>query len=475
MTACRIGRRSVLLGAGAALLPGRVQAQPAPRDTVEQALRARLARDIVGLAAAQVGPDRVTVHTLGLQRHGGSAAVTTETLFELGSLTKPFIALLLADGVLARRLGFDDAAEDSLVGGLKLRDTKGEPLRLIDLATHRSGLPRMPTNLSARELENPYPNYTQDRLQAFIRDWRPEVPRGSRFEYSNLGYGLLAQVLARRAGSSLDELLAERIFKPLGLRDLHIRRPLPAGDDLAAIGAAIGASIAKAPREATGHDARRRPVAPWQFGALAGAIGLVGPIRPVARFIEAALGLYEHPLQAAFALCFEHRSAGEHPLHPFGLAWEVSPIWSPDQPRTLFNQDGATSGFSTSLWLEPARRRGAVVLANTFTETRELALQILDPGLEESQFMLPPSAPAALAPLEGHYKLDTSYAIDLRSRNGRLWAQGTGQAEFELLPVTPRHFHTRNGMLQFQFDDTPQPKSLLVLREGRSLLFTRQP
>lgn len=475
MTACRIGRRSVLLGAGAALLAGRVQAQPAPRDTVEQALRARLGRDIVGLAAAQVGPERVTVQTLGLQRLGGSTAVTTDTLFELGSLTKPFIALLLADGVLAGRLRFDDAVEDGLADGLKLRDMKGEPLRLIDLATHRSGLPRMPTNLSPRELENPYPNYTQERLQTFIRDWRPEVPRDSRFEYSNLGYGLLAQVLARRAGSSLDELLAERIFKPLGLRDLHIRRPLPAGDAVAAIGAASGASIAKAPREATGHDARGRPVTPWQFGALAGAIGLVGPIPPVARFIEAALGLYEHPLQAAFALCFAHRSAGEHPLHPFGLAWEVSPIWSPDQPRTLFNQDGATSGFSTSLWLEPARRRGAVVLANTFTETRELSLYMLDPGLKESQFMLPPVDAAALAPLDGRYKLDASYALELRSRGGRLWAQGTGQPEFELLPATPRRFYSRNGVLQFQFDETPQPRNVLVLREGRSMLFTREP
>lgn len=473
-------RRRLLFGTGAALISPCSLAQPAPAHAatataLERALKERVSQDIVGLVAAQIGPDGTRLHTLGLQRQGASTPVGSETLFELGSLTKPFIALLLADGVLAKRLGFDDAVEDGLPDGLKLRDSQGEPLRLIDLATHRSGLPRMPTNLSPKEMDNPYPNYSQERLQAFIRSWRPEVPRGSRFEYSNLGYGLLAQVLAQRAGSSLDQLLSDRIFKPLGLRDLQIRRPLPAGDDLAAIGAAIGASLALAPREATGHDARRRPVAPWQFGALAGAIGLVGSITPVARFLEAALGLFEHPLKSAFEMCFQHRSTGEHPLHPFGLAWEVSPLWTPRQQRSLYNQDGATNGFSSSMWLEPALRRGAVVLANTFVETREMALHCLDPALKESQFSLPPAAAELLEPLVGRFRLDAAYAIDLRQREGRLWAQGTGQAEFELIPATPRHFHSRNGVLQFKFDDTPQPKGLLILREGRSLLFKRQP
>jgi serine-type D-Ala-D-Ala carboxypeptidase/endopeptidase len=473
-------RRRLLLGTGAVLLAPCSLAQPTPSRAVaptalERALQERVSQDIVGLAAAQVGPDGTHLHTLGLQRHGGSTPVGTETLFELGSLTKPFIALLLADGVLAKRLSFDDAVEEGLPDGLKLRDSQGEPLRLIDLATHRSGLPRMPTNLSPKEMDNPYPHYSQERLQAFIRSWRPQVPRGSRFEYSNLGYGLLAQVLAQRGGHSLDQLLSDRIFKPLGLRDLQIRRPLPAGDDLAAIGAALGASLALAPREATGHDARRRPVAPWQFGALAGAIGLVGPITPVARFIEAALGLFDHPLEPAFEMCFQQRSAGEHPLHPFALAWEVSPLWTPRQQRDLYNQDGATSGFSASMWIDPSRRRGAVVLANSFVETRELALQVLDPALNESQVSLPPLPTEALEPLVGRFRFDAAYAIDLRSRNGRLWAQGPGQPEFELIPASPRHFYSRDGLLQFKFDGTPLPRRLEVLREGHPLKFAREP
>lgn len=442
--------------------------------TLEAALRERVARDGVGFAAVQVGPTGMVWHTAGSLRQGSPEPVTRRTLFELGSLTKAFVALLLADAVLDGRASFDDPVEAALPGGQTLRDTNGEPLRLIDLATHRSGLPRMPANLSPKELSNPYPSYGEARLLAFLRDWKAEVPRGNRFEYSNLGYGLLAQVLAWREGTTLDSLLARRVFQPLGLTDLHIRRPLPAGDDLAAVGAALGASLARAPREATGHDGQRKPLPAWQFGVLAGAIGLVGSIEPIGRFIEAAVGLFDHPLKDAFALCLQQRTEGEHPLHPFGLAWELSPIWSRAQPRLLFNQDGATAGFSSSLWIEPARRRGAAVLSNAFIETRGLALQAMDPALTSAAFSLPPLPGELIAPLVGHWQLDTRFALDIMARDGRLWVKPSDQPEFEMLPRNPRHWFVRDATLQLRFDDQPTPGTLLVLRDGKGMLFRRR-
>lgn len=477
----RIGspaRRRWVVGGSAVVLGVSTRAQGTHGDRpglLDSTLRPRIGRDMVGLAAAQVGPEGVRLTTLGVQRQGEATPVTRETLFELGSITKAFVALVLADDVLNGRVRLDDAAEEGLPGGLRLRDNKGEPIRMVDLATHRSGLPRMPTNLSRRELNNPYPHYTDERLLDFVRTWQAEAARGSRFEYSNLGYGLLAHVLARRAGTTVDAMFDRRIFQPLGLRDLRIRRPLPAGDDLAAIGAALGASIKIAPREATGHDAQLKPVAAWEFGALAGAIGLVGPVTAVARFMEAAVGLFDHPLQPAFAMCLGHRSEGEHPLHPFGLAWEISPLWLPQGRRTLFNQDGATGGFSTSLWIEPARRRGAAILCNTFVETRSLALQALDASLDEAHFALDPLPVDQLAPLVGTYQLDAKFSLAISSRDGRLWARGTGLDEFELLPATPRHFFSRNGVLQIRFDENPQPRYLMANRESGSLLFRRLP
>lgn len=443
--------------------------------TFSDKLHERLLLDGVGFAAVQVDPAGLRLATLGVMRQGSPAPITSQTLFELGSMTKAFVALLLADAVLAKRVAFEDPVESGLPDGLRLRDAQGEPLRLVDLATHRSGLPRMPTNISRKEREDPYPFYTEPRMFDFLRQWKPEVGRGERFEYSNLGYGLLAQVLARREGRSFDALLAQRIFQPLGLSDIFIRRPLTGGDDLAALGAAVAASLATAPREAAGHGAARQPARAWQFDAMAGAVGLVGSVLAVGRFMQAALGLYDHPLQPAFALCLQQRTEGEHPLHPFGLAWEMSPMVNRSTQRLLFNQDGATAGFSSSLWLEPARRRGAAVLANAFIETRELALTGLDAGIRPDDFSRMQLAPDQLAPLVGSYVLDPRYKLELRSRDGRLWAQGTGQSEFELLPSAPRRFFARHSALEVQFNEGERPASLLVLRDGKGLLFTRQP
>ena len=71
--------------------------------------------------------------------------------FEIGSITKTFTALLLADAVVRRTLALDDPVESALPAGLKLRDAADAPIRWLDLATHRSGLPRLPTNLAPQD------------------------------------------------------------------------------------------------------------------------------------------------------------------------------------------------------------------------------------------------------------------------------------------------------------------------------------
>ena len=423
-----------------------------------------------------VEPGAAHLRTVGVARAGGTVPITSETLFELGSLTKVFVALLLARGVLERRVAFEDPVEDALPGGLRLRDTAGAPLRLIDLATHRSGLPRMPLDLAAAEAGDPYPRYSEARLHAFLRQWRPTFRRGEHFEYSNLGYGLLALVLARQRGLSLDDALRRDVLDPLGVGDLRIARPIPAGDDLKAIGNALAATMSIGSRMATGHDASQRPATVWQFDALAGSGGLVGSIDAVARFLQAALGLRETPLAEAFALCLRQRTESTHPLHPFGLAWEMSTIVTPGSTRVLHNQDGATAGFSSSVWIEPARRRGAAVLANAFVETRSLALQALDASLGEEAFnrmLLPVDA---LAPLAGPYAApDRGHAVQVRLADGSLWLHSAGQPAFQMLPTAERRFFIREPELEVEFGTGAVPQQLLVIRNRRVLLYRRVP
>lgn len=410
----------------------------------------------VALAAAQVDSTGARVATAA---RAGQPAPDEQALFEIGSITKTFTALLLADAVQRGRLALDDAVHAVLPGGLKLHDNTGAPLRWRDLATHRSGLPRLATNMQPAQAADPYADYGSEQLLAFLRGWQPTRARDSQFEYSNLGYGLLGQALAWAEGRPLAELLATRVLRPLGLQDEVFVLP-PTGR----------------PR-LPGHDAQGRPVPAWHFSeASAGAGVLLASARGMARYAQAALGLVAHPLGPAFELCLRRHGDGAGPANPVGLAWLLAPL----NGRTVFNHDGGTFGFASSIWLDPQRRRAAVVLANAAVPVGPLALHLTD----EAVPLPPPPAPAPaevavtaaqVAPLAGRYALNPQFALQLRAEGARLFAQATGQGEFELFAAAPRRWFARVTPLEVVFDgDSGAPAALVLHQGGGQMRFVRE-
>ncbi len=151
---------------------GGTRAQPTDAE-VKEILTQRIDIDkqAVGLAAVIVNGDQVRIVTHGFPALNKTSPITADTLFEVGSITKTFTALRLADMVVKGDLKLDDAVEKWLpqgitfgLNGLKLRDHTGAPIRLIDLATHRSGLPRLPDNMSNGTRFDPYVDYREQQL-----------------------------------------------------------------------------------------------------------------------------------------------------------------------------------------------------------------------------------------------------------------------------------------------------------------------
>ena len=439
-------------------------AGPAPtsRAPSPTLLQERVRHEGVGLAAAVVEAGGVQLLTAGAQQAGQPGPVDADTLFEFGSITKTFTALLLADSVVRGTLKLEGAVEAVLPGGLKLRDNAGVAITWADLATHRSGLPRLPDNLRA-EGTDPYADYDRPALWHFLKGWQPTQRRDVRFEYSNLGYGLLGEALALQAGSRYDELLRSRVLQPLGLNGLRL--------------ALRGAPPAGLQR---GHDAQGRPVPNWHFDAIAGAGALVGSARMLARYAQAALGLFDHPLQAAFDLALRPRADGPSSVNRTALGWLSAPLFE----RQVLNHDGATSGFSTSLFLDPQRRRASLVLANAQVAVSDLALHLLEPRVplrdiaaERRSSERPAVAvdAEALAALAGRYALNAQFMLDVRQREGRLFAQATGQGEFELFALAKRRFFARITPLEIQFEgEAGAPPALLLLQAGQRLRFVKQ-
>lgn len=145
----------------------------------------------------------------------------TGTRFETGSVTKTFTALLLAELVARREVRYDDPVARYLP-----RRAAAPPITLLHLATHTSGLPRLPPGLltgSARRawFTNPYAGYSSAELLTAFSRAEPRHRPGTRVRYSNFGAGLLGHALARAAGGSDEDpdagygaLLTERVLTP---------------------------------------------------------------------------------------------------------------------------------------------------------------------------------------------------------------------------------------------------------------------
>ena len=427
----------------------------APALPAAAVLKARLAEVGVGLVALQVDQGRVEIVAEGLA--GEAMALPQGALFEIGSITKTFTALLLADAVVRRRFALADPVEDALPG-VSLRDAAGAPIRWVDLATHRSGLPRVPSNIAPQDPLDPYAGYDEAQLLRFLRTFKPMIARDTRWEYSNLGFGLLGYALGRASGSSYPQLLAQRVLVPLGMTQSALalpQRPIAGLVD--------------------GHDAEKRRVPHWHFDVLAGAGALVMPAADLARYAEAALVPDSTPLGDAFRLAHKRHAAGPNEINPMGLAWIRVPL----DGRTLLTHDGGTAGFSSSFWLDPERRRAAAVLSNAQVDVNDLALHLLDEAVPPKDMSLARQATMALgaeqlAPLAGVYATRPAFKLTISVRDGQLWAQATGQGAFPLFARSPRRFFARITALEIEFAEGSPSLSLTLFQGGMTLRFVRE-
>jgi len=455
-------RRSFLLVGLAGGCIGTPKAQTQDAELAAP-LRERLRHEGMGFAAAFIDGTSVRFAGAGRRTLAFDTPPDADTLFEYGSITKTFTALLLADMANKRELELDGPVEAALPDKLKLRDSAGVPITWADLATHRSGLPRLPDNLTTASALDPYADYARADLLAFIAAWKPQRKRDTLWDYSNAGYGLLGEALSLRAGKPYPALLAERVLRPLGLTDILLNLKGPV-----------------APGLAPGHDAALRPAPNWRFDAMASAGALVGSARSLARYAQAALGVFDHPLQEAFKLAMKPRAEGPNARNPIGLGWITAPVLD----RRVVLHDGRTAGYASSLVIDADTRRAALVLSNAAVEVNDIAVHLLDAraplrdaaaekrSIAREAVRVPAEALAALV---GRYAVNPQFKVEVRARDGRLFAQASGQGEFELFAIDPRRFFARVTPLEIHFEgDSGAPPAFVLHQAGQKTRFVRE-
>ena len=300
-------------------LPHLFGEEPSPTDDqVRQILRQRIDVDKrgVGIVVGLVDEkgSRVIGYGQAIKGEDGSE-VNGKTIFEIGSVTKVFTTLLLADMVAKGEVKLDDPVSKYLPLEVKVPARGGRQITLLDLATHRSGLPSVPDNLKPKDENNPWADYTVAQLYTFLSGYELKDDIGSKFAYSNLGVGLLGHALARRAGEPYENLVVERICRPLDMRSTRIDLPKEFQTRLAA------------PYDKTLTAAKN-----WDLPTLSGAGALRSDVDDMLKFIAANLGLTNSPLAAALQDTQKVRNSTDTPNLALGLGWHIlkrfdPPIW----------------------------------------------------------------------------------------------------------------------------------------------------
>ncbi len=367
-----------------------------------------------------------------------------ETVFEIGSITKVFTALLLADMAQRGEVALNDPIAKYLPGDLHLSAGSGREITLADLATHTSGLPLRPTNLIAKDPENPYAGYTTELLDRFVSGFRP-TPPGRHYGYSNVGYGLLGQALARRAGMSFDDLVRTRITAPLQMKST---------------GVALAPALQE--RMATGYSSELKPAARWDFGALESAGALHATANDLLNLLEAFLGNRKSDLHPAMeAMLQTRRPGGMQPATEIALAWNVFS----EEGREIAWKNGSVGGSRAFLGYDPKAHRGIVALTNAQTAVGadDIALHWLNPNVPVDFSIPKPHHEvtidrAQLDRCAGRYRYSPTDVITVTRVEGHLVVAPSEGGKLDFFPEGERDFFAR--VLDVQLTFVVQPNEL---------------
>jgi serine-type D-Ala-D-Ala carboxypeptidase/endopeptidase len=310
------------------------------------------------IGCRQGGEQRVVGY--GRVRTGAPDLPDGGTIFELGSVTKVFTGLLLADLAEQGMVGLDDPLAGYLPASVRVPAFEGHQITLGDLASHAGGLPRDPKGTLGRWLRdrrNPHAALSVEELYAGLTRTRLRRRPGDRVKYSNVGAGLLGQALAGAAGQSYEELVRERICLPLGMPDTTI---VPTGEQTA--------------RLATGHTRRGRPAPPLRLPSLLGAGALRSTATDMLRLLRANLDPARTPLAAQLERTQLPRLRVARRAE-VGLGWLIA--HPPGAAGPVLWHNGGTGGFRS--FAAVAREPGVavVVLCNTARSVDRLGLRLL--------------------------------------------------------------------------------------------------
>jgi CubicO group peptidase (beta-lactamase class C family) len=276
-----------------------------------------------------------------------------DTAYGIGSVTKVFTALLLADMAGKGEVKLSDPISKYLPASVHAPSHNGKQITLLDLATHYSGLPRQPDNFSF--------NYSSGQMYDFLDHYKMTRDPGEKYEYSNFGFGLLGQILALRAGTDYDTLLRARITEPLGMSRTAVHPTREMERNMA-----------------PGHKFNMQKAPVWESPALEGAGSIRSTANDLLIFLAANMGIIKTPLQPALKKMLSVQRPAP-PASKVAMGWHIQ--------SGIVCHNGQNNGYYAFVGFDPHRKIGVVVLSNSNDPIDDIAWRIFSypPQLTEDR------------------------------------------------------------------------------------------
>jgi len=451
----RVGVLSLLVSV--VLLPVRLAlAQSATADEeIKSILQDRIDRvkKSVGIVVGVIDENGARIISYGKPGQQSTQALNGDSVFEIGSATKVFTAILLADMVERGEVSLDDPISKYLPKSAKTPTRDGMEITLRQLSDQTSGLPRMPSNLTPKDNQNPYADYSVEQMYEFLSGYTLTRDIGAKYEYSNLGVGLLGHILSLRAGTDYETLVRTRICQPLKMDSTRIKL-----------------TPEMQVRLATGHSASLKPVSNWDLPTLAGAGALRSTANDMLKFLAANLGTSKSPLLVAMQKTHQTQHDTGIPDLEIGLGWHILKKFNTE----IVWHNGGTGGYHSFIGFDQKKRKGVVVLSNSANDIDDIGRHILESQYPLAKIETPKERkeikldPKVFDAYVGEYQLAPGFVFTISREGERYFSAVSGQGRFEIFAETETVFFLKvaDAQITFAKDDKGQVTHLVLHQNG---------
>lgn len=404
------------------------------------------------VALAFIDGENVIYYNYGNTEVENGKPVDENTVYEIGSISKVFTTIILADEVLKGNMNLSDPISKYLPKTVIVPQRNGKGITLKDLATHTSSLPGMPDNFEPADYSNPFADYTVELLYEFLSSYDVLRDIGSQYEYSNLGMGLLGHILELHTGETYEDLVKTRISVPLGMKSTS-----------------VVLTDAMESKLALGHNEQLEIVNNWDLNVLAGAGAIRSTTSDMVKFIKANTSTNDTSLNKAMKL--SHDIAFFNESFNIGLGWHFA------NNNSIIWHNGGTGGYRAFTGFLNDYSKGIVVFTNSVSTVDAVGMKLLDAPLtlelpKKSEF--PDEIELSAAVLEnyiGVYQLAPTFSITITRKENQLFLQATNQPQFKIYPSAQHQFFLKvvEASITFNTNDAGEVKALTLHQGGQNL------